>query len=218
MGRFRADEAENYGGTGGTGYFGLKNDKDIATVRFMYGSIEDVEGFAVHEVMVGDKKRYVNCLRSYSDPIDKCPFCAAKLPQKAKLFIPVYNVDDDRIQIWDRGRQFFSKMSSLCSRYPDLVSHTFEIERNGRAGSTQTTYEIFETGQDKTTLDDLPEVPDLLGSLVLNKTAAEMDAYLKDGQFPAEATEEIGRRRTEEPADMPVRRTPSNTSRRRETF
>ena len=30
MARFRADEADNYGGNGGAGYFSLKNDKDVA--------------------------------------------------------------------------------------------------------------------------------------------------------------------------------------------
>ena len=40
MARFRADEADNYGGQGGAGFFRLANDGDVARVRFMYNSIE----------------------------------------------------------------------------------------------------------------------------------------------------------------------------------
>ena len=60
---FSVLDADNYGGQGGGGYFRLKNDHDTAQVRFLYDSIDDVQGYAVHEIQVGDKKRYVNCLR-----------------------------------------------------------------------------------------------------------------------------------------------------------
>ena len=57
MARFRHDEADRYGGQGGAGYFRLVNDKDVATVRFMYNGIDDVTGYAVHEVEIDGKKR-----------------------------------------------------------------------------------------------------------------------------------------------------------------
>lgn len=194
MGRFRAEEAEHYGGQGGAGYFSLKNDKDVATVRFMYNGIDDVEGYAVHQVEIDGKKRYVNCLREYNDPIDKCPFCEAKKFQSAKLFIPLYNVKEDKIQIWERGKKFFAKISSLCARYPDLVSHEFEIERNGKPGSTQTTYEIYEVKHDDTTLADLPEVPEIIGGLILDKSADDMAFYVENEYFPPEDDVPVRRR------------------------
>ena len=91
MARFNAQEADNYGGQGGGGFFSLKNDKDVATVRFMYNAIEDVEGFAVHEIEVDGRKRYVNCLRDYNQPVDDCPLCAAKQRVIAKVFVYVYD-------------------------------------------------------------------------------------------------------------------------------
>ena len=198
MARFRADEADNYGGSGGAGYFSLKNDKDVARVRFMYDTIDDVVGYAVHQVEVDGKKRYVNCLREYNEPISKCPFCEAKMYQTAKMFIPLYNVDEDKMQVWERGKKFFAKISSLCARYASkdsLVSHVFEIERNGKKGDTSTTYEIYEVDRDNTTLDDLGEVQDPIGTVILDKTAEDMSAYLETGQFPPTDGE-----------DMPVRR------------
>lgn len=218
MARFRADEAEHYGGNGGAGYFSLKNDGDVARVRFMYNSIDDVEGYAVHQVEVDGKKRYVNCLREYNQPIDDCPFCREKKFQQAKLFIPMYNIDEDKVQIWERGKKFFAKISSLCARYPNLVSHTFEVERHGAKGDTQTTYETYEVGKDDTTLEDLPELQDLIGTIILDKSADDMEFYLENDYFPPDSDDEPVRRRNQrENRDTSTRRTPAN-SRRRDVY
>lgn len=219
------EDADNYGGNGGGGFFSLKNDKDTARVRFLYSGIEDVEGLAVHQVEVDGRKRWVNCLRSYNDPIDQCPFCAERKPQFAKLFVPVYDIDEDKVKIWERGKKFFAKMSSLCSHYQNLVSHIFLIERNGKKGDQATTYEIYEQGSDETVLEDLPEAPEMIGGFVLDKSAEDMYCYLDTGEFPPEEGEEeqpVRRRGTQQDEAPrrraePTRRTPA-TSRRRESF
>lgn len=219
MARFNTETADKYGGQGGAGYFSLKNDKDVAQVRFMYNSIDDVEGYAVHEVQIDEKKRYVNCLREYNQPKDVCPFCREGKFTTAKLFIPIYNIDQDRVQVWERGKKFISKISSICARYPDVVSHKFEIERNGRPGETTTTYEIYEVGKDDTTLEDLPEQNDILGTLVLDKSADDMEFYLDNGYFPPDGEDMPVRRRSsreEEPEEdrRGSRRTPATSGRR----
>lgn len=226
MARFKAGEEDHYGGSGGTGYFSLKNDKDVAQVRFLYDSIDDVEGYAVHPIKIDDKTRYVNCLRAYGDPIDNCPFCREKMYTAAKLFIPLYNIDEDKVQTWERGKKFFSKISSLCSRYPNLVSHVFEIERNGKPKETTTTYEIYEVDNDDSTIEDFPEPLDVLGSIILDKSAEDMEYYLESGQFPPEEDEQpVVRRRGQRQQDDEAprertdrgRRTPAN-SRKKEVF
>ena len=227
MARFNTETADKYGGQGGAGYFSLKNDKDVARVRFMYNSVEDVTGYAVHQVEIDGKKRYVNCLREYNEPKDKCPFCRENLYTTAKLFVPIYNVDTDRVQVWERGKKFISKLASICARYPNVVSHVFEIERNGKPGDTQTVYEIYEVEKDDTTLEDLPEQNDVLGTLVLDKSAEDMEYFLDEGYFPPDGDSEPVRRRTarheedeppfEEDNRRGTRRTPA-TSGRRERF
>lgn len=221
MARFHAEEAERYGGQGGAGYFSLKNDKDVARVRFMYNGIDDVVGYAVHQVEIDGKKRWVNCLREYNEPVDNCPFCRKRMYTSAKLFIPLYNIDEDKVQIWERGKKFISKVSSICARYPDVVSHIFEIERNGKKGETTTTYEIYEVGKDDTTLEDLPEVTDPLGTLVLDKSADDMEFYLENGYFPPTGEDAPMRRRTarqeeelDESESRGTRRTPASSGRR----
>lgn len=217
MAKFGIGDAEHYGGQGGGGYFSLKNDKDTARVRFLYDSIEDVEGYAVHEVEIDGKKRYVNCLREYGAPVSDCPFCEAQKFVAVKYFVPLYNIDTDKLQTWERGKKFGQKLSSMCSRYPHLVSHTFEIERNGKAGEQTTTYEIYETGQDETTIEQF-EVPNPLGSHVLDKTAEEMKEYLRSGYFPDNASGIQRRGATQQSVASEERRTPMGGSARRDVF
>lgn len=218
MARFNADTVDKYGGHGGAGYFSLKNDKDVARVRFLYNSADDIEGYAVHQVEIDGKKRYVNCLREYNQPIDDCPFCRAKKFQVAKLFIPLYNEDDGKVQVWERGKKFFAKMSGICARYGSkrpIVQMAFDIERNGKSGDTQTVYEIYPTDDvADVTLDDY-DMPEVLGSIVLDKSADDMEFYLENNYFPPEDDDRPVRRsasREDESREMPVRRrrTPAN--------
>ena len=222
MARFNAGDADKYGGNGGGGYFSLKNDRDIATVRFLYNSADDVEGYAVHEVEIDGKKRYVNCLREYNQPIDDCPFCKARKFQVAKLWIPLYNEDEDKVQVWERGKKFFNKLSSVLSRCDadPICSQTFEIERNGKPKDTQTTYEIYQTKDkpDDTVLDDF-DMPNILGGIVLDKSAEDMEFYLEEGYFPPEDDEPVRRRgssrRDEEDDDRDERPARRESSSRR---
>lgn len=220
MAKFNADTVDRYGGQGGTGYFSLKNDGDTAYVRFLYNTADDIEGYAVHEVEVDGKKRYVNCIREYNQPIDDCPFCKAKKFQVAKLFIPLYNEDEGKVQVWERGKKSFSKISGICARYnkAPIVAQTFEIQRNGKSGDKQTTYEIYRSDDpaDDTSLEDF-EIPNPLGTIILDKTADDMSFFLEEGYFPPTDDEKPVRRGREREqvrgsGEMPIRRrrTPAN--------
>lgn len=185
MARFNVADADKYGGQGGAGYFSLKDDGDVAKVRFLGNSIEDFQGYAVHQVELDGKKRWVNCLREYGQPKDTCPLCARGDFQNVKYFIPLYNIDEEKSQIWERGKQFGGQLTSLCSRYPNLVTHRFEIERRGKKGDTGTTYTPYEIGVDAgVTLDDF-EIADPLGTVVLDKTYEELREFVATGSFGA---------------------------------
>lgn len=210
--RFNYQDAENYGSNGSSSFFTLKNDKDTARVRIMYRNMNDVEGLAVHEIELDGKKRYVNCVREYNDPIDKCPLCKANYKVIAKLFVPLFNEETGEVMVWERGKKFFGKLSSLCGRYDNLVSHVFEIERNGKPKDTATTYEMYSIKEDNTTLEDLPEPVDVMNGIVLDKSADDMDYFVRYGEFPengqSASREEVPRRR-EVGSDAPMRRTPA---------
>lgn len=207
MPKINMNDLNKYGNSGGGNFFRLQDDHDKATVRFMLEDSEDLNEYIyfVHEVNVPGSKypRMVNCLREYNDPVSDCPFCAASVKTATKVILPLYNVKEKKVQMWTRGKNFISKMTSLCTRYKNLVSHTFEIERCGEAQDQKTTYEIYEMDRDDTELEDLPEIPDVLGLVVMDKTADDMEFYLEADEFPPDDDEDSApvRRRSRKDVD-----------------
>lgn len=218
MARVSYEDSEKYYSGSGSDWFTLKNDGDVARVQFMLNSVEDIPIFSTHKVKVDDKERYVDCLRNPQDPIDVCPFCAAGMPAKAVRFIVMFQHDDNKVKIWERGRQFISKLQGLINRYAPLQDHVFEIERHGKAGDTNTKYEIYPLdGVESVNMDDV-ELPELEGSLILVKTAEEMEQFLDTGSFPNSGEEAPIRRRSSSTStprsrsSAPARRTPAQES------
>lgn len=192
--RFSYEDADKYGSKGGRGsFFKLEDDGDTALVHILGDDMKDFPGYAVHRVPLGDSFRYVNCLREAGAPIDDCPFCAEGKSNPeiskvyVKLFIPLYNIDADEVQTWERGKTFFRTLGSYISHTPNASKVVTEIERCGKAKDTSTTYNLYEKkGEDDgfdiaNVRDDIPEV---LGDIVLDKTADDMDYYLRRGEFP----------------------------------
>lgn len=142
------------------------------------------------------------------------------IKQNAKLYIPVYDMESKESKIWTRGRTFFNKLSSLCSRYNPLVATPFEIERVGKKGDQNTTYETYPMQSDNSKIEDFPEVV-AEGSAFYSKTYDELETYLKIGTFEANPpkrtqVDEFGRRSTSNTShrqatrEVPVRRRPTN--------
>lgn len=213
MARFTMNEADNYTQSNAGSYFSLKDDKDTARVRFLYETVDDIVGYAVYRVQVGDKERYVNAIRSYNEPIENDPFAAAGYKLHAKLFVPLYNEDTNEVQFWERGKTYFSRLASLASRYNPLYNEVVEVERNGKKGDMKTDYTFYPVENSTFDIDSI-DIPSPLGTIILDKTYEEMKYYVENGCFP-EASEQVAERRNTQRADMPTgRRTPENTGRR----
>lgn len=184
MARFGFNDIDNYGG-GNSNYFNLKDDGDTAIVRFLYNDINDINGVSIHEIQVGDKKMDVECLRTYNEPVSKCPLCEAGLQVSAKLFVPVYDIGAKQSKIWTRGKTFFHKLSSLCSRYKPLVATPFEVERCGKKGDPKTTYELYPQNSDNCRIEDFPEILAENTSFAV-KSFEELEYFLNNGVFPTD--------------------------------
>lgn len=197
MARFTADEVDNYSNQGNGSFFKLEDDKDVALVRLMYNTPEEVEGYAVHEVQLDGKRRMVNCLRTYNEPLENCPMCAEGNKISAKIFVFLYDIEAEEVKIWERGKTILPKIIGLGTRYNPLVSMPFEIERNGKKGDTSTKYEFYPTESDDITLEDLPEIPEILGNIILDKTTDEMEEYLETGTFSDGDQQPVSRRKSE---------------------
>lgn len=207
--RFGFNDADNYGQQNAGSFFQLKDDKDTAKVRFLYETIEDVQGYVVHEIEVDGRHRYVGCLRSYNEAVDKCPLCADGYKPIPKLFLKLYNEDTQEAQIWERGKSYFQRIASLASHYNPLCNEIVEVERNGKKGDMQTKYEFYPLENSEFNLDDI-ECSEPLGTIILDKTADEMRDFLQTGDF-ADAGQEVSSQRGEQI----TRRTPNNSSSRR---
>lgn len=178
------------------GFFSLQ-DKETAKVRFLYKTEDDIEAYWLHTVMVNGKERKVACL---ADEPGGCPFCKAGMKRDMKVFFILDNLDKKEIQIWERSAAYASEAASTFSRVKsdEIVGTTIEIERKGKKGDTKTRYHLFDMGHDDTTMADYSEeeLPKLLGGLILEKTAEDMNHYLDteadsgEGKFPAEKEDE----------------------------
>lgn len=184
MAKFGLGEAENYGGNG-AGFFSLKDDGDSKTVRFMYDSLDDIQGYAVHRININGRNRYVNCLREYDEPIDNCPLCKARNFQSGKFFFSLYDIEEDTVLLWDRGKNILKTLIPILSEIKGTVCGTpITITRHGVAGDTNTKYS-FELGEpDGCTMEDLPEVSDPTESLILDFDFNTLNDYVKTGKLP----------------------------------
>lgn len=205
MARLTGDNIEQFrnyssGNSSRRKYLTLKDKGDTAVGRILCNSAADVECYVVHRVKVGDYEREVNCLFDQGGSIADCPFCQAKIARSAKIFIPFYNQDTNEIQMFERPNSFYSKVSSYCARFSPIVNYEVEIVRNHEKDSKKPDFDIFPGKPDGTTIEDIlddcevDELPKILGNYVLDKTADDMEYYLKNEEFPEEGATPIRRR------------------------
>ena len=198
MGRFSYEDADKYGGqSSGGSFFKIENDMEVKRVRLLGKDMNDFPGYACHEVKIDGKRKLVNCLREYGDPVTVCPFCNDRMKQVAKLFIPLYNIEDEEVQIWERGKSFFPVLSSYCTRHKNVVNYITDVERQGKPHDTNTRYMLYESEEqsdEEVSLDDFKDdIPDIMGRYILDKTADEMDYFLDSGKvaFPDDDDDDI---------------------------
>ena len=210
MGRINVDDLEHYVKENkGTqqkekkAFFSLKNNGDVAQVRFCHNEMSDVELVTLHAVKGDDGiTRKVACLRDYNDPIDKCPFCKYVADGRkeryitatqAKFFLSLVEYQKDTLgnvsytkKLWERGPQFKKELDGLMRRYNPLCKQVFEIERQGEPGDTSTKYGLYPIPGG---LEDFPltkadlENTSVVGTAVANRTAEDINYFIENGTF-----------------------------------
>lgn len=187
VGRINISNAGKYGSNNGSEFFTLEDDGDIARVRMLYDQPDgsDLDYYLVHEVEIEGRKKYIACNALGEDGTlhpDNCPLCQAKYRRIEKLFLQMYLEEEDKYVVWERGRNFVNTIQTYINRYGSLVQQPIEIERHGKKGSTSTTYVLFPLEVDGATIDDYPEKQELIGTLILELTAEQMEDVI-DGKF-----------------------------------
>ncbi|MBQ2856719.1 MAG: hypothetical protein IJE78_06285 [Bacteroidaceae bacterium] len=128
---------ERYGGL-----FRLVNDGDSARVVFLYRSVDDVLIADTHYVKSANYSGYVHCCGR------GCPACGKGIRVQTKLFIPLYNLDTNEIQFFDRNVNFEAQLSKdVFENYPNPSQYVFTITRHGEPRSLDTKYELRATNK-----------------------------------------------------------------------
>ena len=179
------------------GFFSIKNDGGEALVRILCDQLSDLDILTVHPVTVGQSafpNREVSCLRTPTEPLEKCPFCNAGEKVKQRVYIKMLQYDPQTHKpsavVWNRpAGQYVPKLKSYIDNYGPLSQIMCKIVRHG--SGLDTTYDIIPNlNPQQYTLDayklDVSDFEDfqVLGRMVMDKTADEMIAYQRTGQFP----------------------------------
>lgn len=203
MARVLVSDVDKYSQHTNVEFFKLPNDKDTAVVRFILDTPDDVDVLAVHEVEIPGMayKRKVSCLKN--DPADGngvCPLCDNGELTSISVYLQmlVYEQDKDgyytqppKRVVWERGKSYLKKIFSLanryCSRGKKLIDTVFEIERSGKMGDKQTSYEIYpmnELDENECPIPEDIERFDPLGTIVMDKSYDELMEFVETGVMP----------------------------------
>lgn len=167
-------------------FFSLKDDGDIAKVRFAHGDDKDLDVYVVHKVKMAGKDKYIACL---SPTNQACPLCQAGHRPTVRLFLTLMDTRDNKMKLWDRGKTEIPNILALITRYGRLDGRYYEIQRHGKKGSTDTSYQFFP-------LDPIPNPEPLkrepiIGEtgFILQKTADEMRSLLNEIDLDGSVTQ-----------------------------
>ena len=121
-------------------FFYLDDDKASARVRFLVPTLEAYSSdctFTVHRIHPSKDNPYpyAQCA------VNNCRYCEAGSHSLTRTFIPLYNYETDRIEIWDRAVLGLT-LASLYNRYSSIPSKMFKITRHGKKFDKSTSYEV----------------------------------------------------------------------------
>lgn len=166
--------------------FTLSNDGNFADVVFLYQSKNDVLMADVHYIKSAEYSGYVHCCRV------GCPACARNIRVQNKLFIPLYNITDHKIQFFDRSTKFAAQLANdVFDKFPNPSEYVFRITRHGVAGDINTIYQITAVGTNtsmpyaKILADNNATMPDYYSNVVREVSVADLSGMLNSGESSA---------------------------------
>lgn len=185
MARLAYEEAQNMITRSSSDYEFLSlKDKEKLHVRFLAKDPDDVDIYSVHFIELNGKRRSVSCIRQPNEDVSTCPLCTIGNRPTARCYIFMVPEDDhSRLLLWDRPMSYLDILVGKYKEFGTLCDNVFEIERIGAIGDTKTRYNILHVANSAAT--NMPEKPEVFGSLILNKNAAELDEYIATKSFPS---------------------------------
>lgn len=96
--------------------FQLDRDGAKAKIRFLYKSLDEI-------VVIKNTKQSEQHKYGFG-----------------RIQIPIFNVDKDCHQIWERGVFAYRMLEDIYGKYEDVPSKVFEVTRHGNADDLSTYY------------------------------------------------------------------------------
>ena len=158
--------------------FILQNDNDYADVVFLYQSQDDVLIADAHYIKSATYNGYCHCTGA------GCPACEKHIRIQPKLFIPLYNINTNQIEFWDRTPVILPQITKdVFSSYPNPSEFIFRITRHGESGDRGTRYQIMAIAKNKTPYAELlaqvgAVMPDCYEHIIKDAPASEISGWL----------------------------------------
>ena len=106
-------------------FFNLKKDGDSAIVRLLHSSPDTIESFDTHRIVLDGKNKRIRCLGQ------DCPLCEALGDSEKRIYIHLYNYDENMEMVWDRTDKILPQLVKLYEDWKPLNSAVFKITRKG---------------------------------------------------------------------------------------
>ena len=160
-------------------YFTLRNDGDSADVVFLYRGTQDVLVADAHYIKSESYSGYIHCCGR------GCPACGKNIAVRSKLFIPMYNITNQKIEFWDRNMSFENQLNQdVFARYPNPSEYVFRITRHGQPRDVNTTYQIQVVAKNDVMPYDVvfatfhTKVPDVYETVIKEFSSGELYSML----------------------------------------
>jgi hypothetical protein len=163
-------------------YFVLEDDGDKATVVFLHASEDDIDWGKVYEVKLpieGENKSIKKYVLSKGDDDPLAEMYKTKIRALFQLVTVEKDGKYSDVKVWDRGPKHITQLLTYMEAVGPLNTYPITIVRNGKKGSTQTTYQMI-TGRENIDPEagDLPKPEDLVksGRYILDLSTEDMTA------------------------------------------
>lgn len=168
------------------GKFIIEDDGKSADVIFLFRSKADMLQADAHYIKSNDYSGYVHCCGK------GCPACALKkadgsllIRLQSKLFIPLYNIEKDKIEFWDRNMTFEPQFTkAVFEHYPNPSEYVFKVTRHGEYKDINTKYDIVAVGKNVVaTYDQIlakfnAKMPDYYETIIKEYSISELTEIL----------------------------------------
>ena len=113
--------------------FRLNDDGDWSDVIMLIRTKEDIRAGQFHYT---PEQGYIVC------DDDNCEWCNKGIRKQSAMFIPMYDIAQNRLFFWRRSLRFIYDLDKHFNVYSDISEIVFKITRHGEPKSFTTTYEV----------------------------------------------------------------------------